>query len=101
MSHWVVGYPDAVFSADSARIWEEQQIEVKELPRMRQLNEEEKTGAFAAASLAVSCFDHTLDWLATLIDRIEGTAERDKVAGIYDQLSDYRLEVNKMKEGWG
>ena len=104
----VVGYPrttsdvqlDNMIEAENEKSWNEQQIPVKEVPQMRKLNEEEIVNAFAACSVAVMCMDHSLDWIATTIERAKGTAEADKLASIYDTLSDLRYEVNKIKEGW-
>ena len=102
----ITGYPmknaalDAAYEAESARMWEEQQIQEEPVHEMRKLDEEETVNAYAGCALAVSCFDHTLNWIAETIDRAKGTAEADKLASIYDQLSDLRFETNKIKEVW-
>lgn len=101
----ITGYPrvtsdaelDRMIEAECEKGWEEQQAEVAQ---MRTLTEEEMVNAFASCAVAISCFDHLLDWIATTIDRSKGTPEADKLAGMYDELSDRRLELKKIKEGW-
>lgn len=106
----VVGYPrttsdaelERIIEADMEKAWENAQPEapVKEVPQMRKLDENQTIEAFAGCSTAVMCMDHSLNWIATTIERAKGTAEADKLASVYDTLSDLRYEVNKIKEGW-
>ena len=104
----ITGYPrttpdaqlDNMVEAENEKIWSEQQIPVEEVPQMRKLDEHQIIEAFASCSTAVMFMEHSLNWIATTIERAKGTAEADKLANIYDTLSDLKLEVNKMKEGW-
>lgn len=91
---------DLAYERESEKMWEAQQIPEGTVPEMRKLNEEETINAYAGCTLAVSCFDHTLNWIAETIDRAKGTVEADKLANIYDRLSDLRYETNKIKEVW-
>ena len=102
----ITGYPmsnaalDAAYEAESARMLEEQQIHEEPVPEMRKLDEQETVEAYAGCVVALDCFEHTLNWIAETIDRAKGTAEADKLASIYDQLSDLKLETKKIKEVW-
>lgn len=101
----ITGYPRMVSNAELERLYEEEcsrawDNQQPEIPQMRVLNEEERVEAFAACDIAASCVEHTLSWIAETISRVEGTAEADKLAGMYDQLSDFKIDLNKIKKGW-
>ena len=99
----ITGYPrndaelDRAYEAESARMWEEQQVVVTELPRLTQ---EQRINADASAQIAVNDFQRGLDWLAETIDRVKGTADADKLAELYDSIDDLRFEVNKIRKEW-
>ena len=106
MSTWAIGYPvkdaqlDAMYQAETSRIWEAQQIQAT-VPVMRKLSKEELADVSATVQVATDCFKHGLDFLSEGIDKVSGSADADKLASLYDQITDLRYEVEKIRKGWG
>lgn len=104
MSNWVIGYPrqdvqlDNMVEAENARIWEEQQVVI---PEVRKLGKEELADAAATLKVGTDCFQHGMDFLSEGIDKISGSVDAVKLAGLYDQISDLIFEVNKIRKEWG
>ena len=102
----VIGYPrtttdaelDNMIQAENSRVWEEQQAEV---PVMRTMKKEELADADASLHVADDCIAHGLEFLNETIDKIAGTVAADKLASIYDQISDLRFEAEKIRKEWG
>ena len=101
----MVGYPlnadaklDAAIQAENKRIWSDQQIVI---PEVRKLKKEELADVDAAIHVAEDCFKHGMEFLSEGIDKISGSSDADKLASIYDQLSDLCYEVNKIRKEWG
>lgn len=106
MSNFAIGYPvkdaqlDALYQAETSRIWNEQQIQAA-VPVMRKLSKEELADVSATVQVATDCFKHGLDFLSEGIDKVSGSADADKLASLYDQMADIRYEVEKIRKGWG
>lgn len=101
----MVGYPlndaaalDAAIQAENERIWEDQQIVI---PEIRELKKEELADAAASIKVGEDCFRHGLEFFSAGIDKIEGSVDAVKLAGLYDQISDLCFEINQIRKRWG
>lgn len=101
----ITGYPrtttdvelDHMIEAECARAWAEQQITITPVTQPTQ---EQRIDASASAQIADDNFRRGLDWLATTMERVAGTPDADKLASIYDQISDLGYEVRQIMKGW-
>ena len=102
MSNWVIGYPrqdvqlDHMVEAENARIWEQQQVNI---PEIKPLTEEQWVNADAAGQVAEGCLENALGWIATFMERLGNRPESDKVASIYDTISDLKYDFKEIRKG--
>lgn len=89
---------DRMIEEECGKAWAEQQITVTPI---NQPSQEQRIEADASARLALDNFNRGMEWLDTTMERVKGTPEADKLASIYDQISDLVYEVRQIKKGWG
>lgn len=88
---------DRMIEAECERAWAEQQINITPIVQPTQ---EQRIDASASAQLADDNFRRGMDWLSTTMERVAGTPDADKLASIYDQMSDLAYEVRQIVKGW-
>lgn len=102
MSNWVIGYPrpdvelDHMVEADAGKRWAEQQVVI---PEIKPLTEEQWVNADAAGQVAEGCLENALGWIATFMERLGNLPESDKVASIYDTISDLKYDFKEIRKG--
>ena len=97
----VVGTPDwqldRMYEDESAKKWEEQ---TKRAADPMDFIEPEDL-LYASTHLEVAKevnFDNALEWISKTIDLLKGTPEADKLAEIYDRLSDLSSEMMQIHD---
>ena len=92
----VVGTPDwqlnLMYETESDRLWEEQNKQPED--PLDSIDMDNLLEASCNLNTAKTCDnDNALDWIAKAIELIKGTPEAEKLADIYDRLSDLTYEM--------
>lgn len=95
----VVGYPvrtdaeiDAMYEAESARIWEEQNM---------QTDTEKLKLAARSLTWAAEDFDKCCDYVNEAAEELVDTPEGDKVASVLGEMEILLKEMREMAGKWG
>ena len=104
----VVGTPDwqlnRLYENESDRMWEEMnRTEISD--PLDEVDTQNLLSVSTHLETAKECdFDFALDWISKSIELIKGTPEADKLASIYDAVSDLSYEMmqiaKKAHEKW-
>ena len=87
---------DNQYEAESAAEWEKQNG--TEVTALNRKSFDSLNRAWAALETARLDFESLQNYIATACQHIDGTTEGDKLASIYDTLSDLRIEVKAIRE---
>lgn len=97
----VTGTPDwqldLMYEGESAEMWEKANEQPKEPLDFIEPNN--LLEAYSKLWTAKTCdFDNALRWISEAIENLKGTPEADRLASIYDAVSDLSYEVRKIYE---
>ena len=97
----VIGTPDwqldMMYEGESAEMWEKSNEQPKE--PLDFIEEQKLLGAATKLFVAkTSDLDNALTWISEAVDLIAGTPEADKLASIYDAVSDLSYEMMQIQQ---
>ena len=88
---------DRMVESEAAAAWEDQQV--KEVPKpLDSFSFDQKNEAHSSLTVVDLDFSSIKKYLAEACDAIPGTPEADKMASIYDAVSDLYAEMIEIKE---